>query len=278
MITMSQTGEKCIHFMKERFAMDLSVYDTSFLEKIIGCRMEFTDCKTINEYLPILGTLPDELAGLLHQLNNSYSEFFRNPITFSFLEQIIFPQLINTALKNHTGAIRIWSAGCSAGQEPYSLAILLDDYKNKHQANLIYRIFATDNSTEVVESAGEGIYDLKSIKNTRLEFAEKYFRQNGENFTLSTELKKQVDFSYYDLLDQDSSSPSSAIFGDFDVVMCCNVLFYYQPEVQQMILQKFYRSLKPGGFLITGEAETGIVSSFAGFRKYMAPTAIFVKK
>ena len=258
--------------------MDLSVYDTTFLEKIISSRMEFTDCKTADDYLCLLGNHSDELTGLLHQLNNSYSEFFRNPITFSFLEQIIFPQIINSAVKNHTGEMRIWSAGCAAGQEPYSLAILLNDYKNKHQANLSYRIFATDNSVETLEYAGKGIFDLKTIKNTRLEFAEKYFRQNGENFTLSPKLKEQVDFSYYDLLDKDSSSPSSAIFGDFDIVMCCNVLFYYQAEVRQMILQKFLRSLKPGGFLITGEAETGIVESFAGFRKYMSPTAIFVKK
>jgi chemotaxis methyl-accepting protein methylase len=224
-----------------------------------------------------MARVPDESRQLVHQLKNSYSEFFRNPLTFSMLEQVVLPRIFDEKGNNHSGEIRIWSAGCASGQESYSLAMLLDDFKDTRSSEVCYRTFATDNSVVEIESAKKGVYDFKSVKNTKLEFAEKYFRHHNESYQLDSKLMEQVDFSVYDLLDKESSSPPASIYGDFDLIMCCNVLFYYQPEVQQMILQKFHRSLKHGGFFITGEAETQIVNSSGGFRLYAAPAAIFVK-
>jgi chemotaxis methyl-accepting protein methylase len=115
------------------------------------------------------------------------------------------------------------------------------------------------------------------VKNVRLEFADKYFRRSGDNFLIDDQIKAQVDFSRYDLLDKDSSAPPSSIYGDFDLVMCSNVLFYYQPQYQQAILQKIFRALRPGGLLVTGEAETAIVKASGGFRQHGIPAPVFVK-
>lgn len=269
---------KHIQLLKKQYALDISMYDLSFLNKSIQTRMTFTLCQNADLYLDYLAGNTDESIQLVQQLKNSYSEFFRNPLTFSMLEQIVIPKIFDEKLKNNAREIRIWSAGCAAGQEPYSLAMLLDDFKNTRSPNINFRIFATDNSAKELEVARIGAFDFKSVKNTKLEFAQKYFRHQGESYQLDSKLMEQVDFSVYDLLDKDSGSPSASIYGDFDLIMCSNVLFYYQPDYQQIILQKIYRSLKPGGFFVTGEAEKQIVNSFIGFSPFLVPAAIFVKK
>jgi len=269
--------EKYFRVMLEEYGIDISAYDQSYLKKAIQTRMNATYCPTHTNYYSLLSEVPSESALLLLELGNSYSEFFRNSLTFTYLEQSVLPKIINDSEKSKSAEIRIWSAGCASGQEPYSLAILLDHLKNTHHTNSGYLIFATDNSEKELELARKGVFDFRSVKNTRLELVEKYFRKNGDVFSLDNNIKNQVDFSLYDLLDNDSSSPPASIYGDFDLIMCCNVLFYYEPEYQQMILHKIYRSLKNGGFFITGEAEAHLINSWGGFRQYATPTAIFVK-
>jgi len=265
--------EKHIQLLKEQYALDVSIYDHSYLEKAFQSRLNSTFCENLEFYFQYLGNTSDEPSHLLGQLSNSYSEFFRNPLTFSLLEQAILPRLFN--LKETE--IRIWSAACASGQEAYSLAILLNDYKEKNKTSIGFRILATDSSKSELELARKGVFDLKTLKNTPIGFIEKYFSRTGDTFQSNQSIKEQLDFSYYDLLSKDSSSPPSGIYGDYDLIMCCNVLFYYESEYQQIILNKIHRSLKPGGFFITGEAETHLVKAFGGFRPFAAPSAIFVK-
>lgn len=274
---MQKEIEKYIQLIKEQYALDISIYDHSYLEKAFQSRMNSTSCESLDFYFQYLGKISDEPFHLLGQLSNSYSEFFRNPLTFSLLEQAILPRLFNREEKIFSPEIRIWSAACASGQEAYSLAILLNDYKEKHKTNIGYRILATDNSVSELEKARNGIFDLKTLKNTPIGFAEKYFSRTGDTFILNQTIREQLDFSFYDLLSKDSSSPPSGIYGDYDLIMCCNVLFYYESGYQQIILNKIHRSLKPGGFFITGEAETHLVNAFGGFRSFAAPSAIFVK-
>ena len=270
---MQKEIEKHIQLLKEQYALDISIYDHSFLEKAFQSRMNSTFCQNLDSYFQYLGKIPDEPFHLLGQLSNSYSEFFRNSLTFSLLEQAILPRLFN--LKETE--IRIWSAACASGQEAYSLAILLNDYKEKNKTSIGFRILATDSSESELEMARKGIFDLKTLKNTPIGFAEKYFSRTGDTFLLNQAIREQLDFSHYDLLCKESSSPPSGIYGDYDLIMCCNVLFYYESEYQQIILNKIHRSLKPGGFFITGEAETHLVNAFRGFKPFATPSAIFVK-
>jgi chemotaxis methyl-accepting protein methylase len=274
---MTKEIQKYIQLLKEQYALDISMYDSSFLEKSIQFRLSSTSCLNFEAYLDYMAKVPNETSCLFDQLSNSYSEFFRNPLTFAILEQLVIPGLFERQSKKLSGEIRIWSAGCASGQEPYSLAMLLDNFKNTRVPTMSYRIFATDNSVNELEVARKGVFDFKSVQNTKLEYAEKYFRQKGESYKLDSKLMEQVDFSVYDLLDKDSGSPSASIYGDFDLIMCSNVLFYYQPDYQQIILQKIYSALKPGGFFITGEAEKQIVNSFKGFRPFLVPAGLFVK-
>jgi chemotaxis protein methyltransferase CheR len=274
---MQKEIEKQIQLLKEQYALDISIYDRSFLEKAFQSRMNSTFCENPDIYFQYLGKNSDEPFLLLAQLSNSYSEFFRNPLTFALLEQTILARLFNLKEKIYSPEIRIWSAACASGQEAYSLAILLNDYKEKNKTSIGYRILATDSSELELETARKGIFDLKTLKNTPIGYAEKYFSRIGDTFLIDQLIREQVDFSYYNLLDKDSSSPPSGIYGDYDLIMCCNVLFYYEPEYQQIILNKIHRSLKSGGFFITGEAETHFVKAFGGFKPFAIPSAIFVK-
>jgi chemotaxis protein methyltransferase CheR len=263
--------------MKEIYALDISVYDNSFLEKTLANRMNESSCKTISDYIFLLNHSTSESAILMDSLNNNYSEFFRNQLNFMMLEQNILPRILREKESGSGGEIRIWSAGCAAGQEPYSIAMLVNNYKNNCQNNVSFRIFATDKSGENIRIARKGIYHLKTIQNTRLIYVLKYFTNSDELYSIDDSIIKMVDFSVHDLLEKKSKSPPSSIYGGFDIVMCSNMLFYYKQDKQREILSKLAGSLTEGGFLFTGEAEIEIVKSCSEFRQYAAPAAIFVK-
>lgn len=268
---------KIVIFFQERYSHDISIYAESFLEKTIHERVLATASNTADDYLLLLENEATEALLLLDSLTNAYSEFFRNPLTFAMIEQFVLPKLASESSKMPSGEIRVWSAGCSAGQEPYSLAMLIDHFKTTHLINSGFRIFATDISAKQIETAKQGIYDFKALQNTRMGFIKKYFASHEKGFLLHDDIKTQVDFSLFDLLNIGSSAPPASIFGDFDLIMCSNVLFYYRPDIRRMILSKFLRSLKSDGFFITGEAEISIVKSFGKFRQFASPASIFTK-
>jgi chemotaxis protein methyltransferase CheR len=269
--------EKVIRFLQERFGMNVSQFDTSFLERTIAIQVGLSMCKSTDEYLKKLTKSPAEVVLLSQSLTNSYSEFFRNPLTFALLKQIIFPKVFNSNGFGPAREVRIWSAGCAAGQEPYSLAMLANDFVQEHQLTTSFRIFATDISDKQLAEAKRGMYDLKAIRNTSHGFVSNYFTQKGASFIIHEKLKSFVEFSKYDLLDARTNAPPSSIFGGFDIIMCSNVLFYYQAVVQTVILDKLSRSLNRGGFLLTGEAEIAIVKGDNNFKQFFSPSTVFTK-
>jgi chemotaxis methyl-accepting protein methylase len=264
--------------MSEKYSYDISVYDESFLQKTVVSRANDISCKTINDYLNYLDITSSESSILSDSLNNSHSEFFRNPLTFLLMEQFLLPKIFSGKEKNHNGEIRIWSAGCAAGQEPYSIAILTDNYKNNQHPDVPIRIFATDRSEKELQTARKGIYHFNAVQNSRLELVNKYFSNSGEFYSVNENIKRIIDFSFFDLLGNDVLMPPASIYGGFDIVMCSNLLFYYNSETQKVILSKLAASLVKGGFLITGEAETEIIKSYRGFMQYSEQSTIFIKQ
>jgi chemotaxis methyl-accepting protein methylase len=264
--------------MLDKYSSDISVYDESFLQKTVINRSDDVLCPNVTDYLHYLESTPTESLILSDSLNNSYSEFFRNPLTFLMIEQFLLPKIFSEKENSPNAEIRIWSAGCAAGQEAYSIAILSDNLRNNHHPGVSLRIFATDKSEKELKTASKGIYNSKSLQNSRLELVNKYFSNSGEFYSVFENIKKIIDFSFFDLLDKDVHSPPASIYGGFDIIMCSNLLFYYKPELQNVILSKLAGSLVTGGFLITGEAETDIIKSFMGFRQYGEQKTIFVRQ
>lgn len=263
--------------MVEKYQMDISMFSSHFLENTILTRMHTTNTPQPVRYFHLLNENHNEAFLLYKSFTNSFSTFFRDQLIFSVLNQLILPKILAEKARNQDPEVRIWSVGCAAGQEPYSLAMTLEDLLAKTALSVNYRIFATDNATRELEIANEGIYNFDTVKSASYDYIRKFFLKTGNFYKVTNRIKDKVEYSVYDLLDVSSSSPPASIFGDFDLVMCCNVLFYYKPEIQKSILQKFARSIRPGGYLVTGDAESGIVNSVKSFRNFTPHVSFFVK-
>jgi chemotaxis protein methyltransferase CheR len=275
---MNKMINNIVSLMSEKYFSDISVYDESFLQKTVLTRANDVLCQNLTDYLHYLESTSSEPLILSDSLNNSYSEFFRNPLTFLMLEQSVLPSIFGKKENCPNAEIRIWSAGCAAGQEAYSIALLTDNFRNSHYPEVSLRIFATDKSEKELSTARKGIYNSKSLKNLRLELVSKYFSNSGEFYSVFENIKKIIDFSFFDLLDKDVHSPAASIYGGFDIIMCSNLLFYYKPEIQNVILSKLAASLVTGGFLITGEAEADIIKSIPQFRQFGEQSTIFMRQ
>jgi len=267
-----------IEVMRGTYDRDLSLYDEDFLAKSLQRRLDGARLAGWPAYLDRLAEDGAEAQALFASMNIGYSEFFRDPLAFAVLEQVVLPGLVRQAQQSGQTALRAWSAGCAAGQEAWSIAILLEECNAEHGHPAAFRIFATDSAAGALAEAREGVYDFASVQQLRLKHLRKYFTVTGDTYRIAAALKTRVDFSAYDLLATGSTSPPAAIYGDFDLIFCCNLLFYYRPEVRQRILDKICRALRPGGYLVTGEAEREIVARQTGLHAVAPPAAVFQKR
>ncbi len=266
-----------IHLLRKEHGLDLARFDETFLEKTLRSRLMATASAGWKEYADLLKQEPAEANALLASLSIGYSEFFRNPLTFALLEQVVLPALVADKERSGQSELRIWSAGCAAGQEAYSVAMLLEDLAALRERPVPFRIFATDVSPDALALAQEGVYDRAAVQNVRLRHLQAYFTIDGNAYAVAPGLRKRVDFSTFDLLDDSSVSPPACLYGDFDLVLCCNLLFYYGSDIRLSILGKVCRALSPGGYFVTGEAERDVVSSRKLLRAVAPPAAVFRK-
>lgn len=257
--------------------IDISGYDPSFVEKSIERRCSHYKDSTRADYLHLLTTNPEEVDLFADSLHNSYTEFFRNPLTFSCLEQLVLPVMMASKNKRKENSIRIWSAACASGPEAYSLAILLDELNENSSQKIKTAIFATDNNRGELGKAMEGIYPASAMNKVTLKRVNTYFTNEGEYYHISPRLKDTVDFSWFDLLSDSRSCPEPSIYGNFDLVVCSNLLFYYKPELRLKILNKLENTMVPGAYLVTSETEREYFLQ-NNYHELFGNSAIFQKK
>ena len=239
--------------------LDISKFDPSFFDKSLKKRITDTQCVTTEAYFTLLEQNNNESGILCDSLRISYSEFFRDPLTFAVLERILLPSIVMKKGKSGRKEIRIWSAACAAGQETYSLAILLKELKNYSNEEINFRIFATDQCQSNVEQARKGEFSAAALNNLNLRRFNHWFNKVGDSFIVKPELKENIYFSVFDLFSEQFSSPPSSIYGEFDLVICANLLFYYYPEYQKKILVKMRKCISNEGYLVTGGTERDIL-------------------
>ena len=265
--------ERLINIFEDSYNKNLSIYDSAFLIKSIEQRQSTIGITNTSEYIEYISKNSFEGNVFLASLNNTHSEFFRNSINFALIEQWIIPRLIESKTENTE--IRIWSAACSTGQEPYSIAMILDKISQATSKKIRFRIFATDISQDALGIANQGAYSFEAIKDIKLKYIEDYFTKIDNSYFISPKLRENITFSKYDLLEITSYHPPESIYGDFDIVLCCNLLFYYQEEIRNMIVQKVQHSMADKGYFVTGEAEKSIISKASGLYQIAPPAAIF---
>jgi len=253
---------------------DASKYDELFLNKTLKNRIIGVHCKSEHEYFEYLKQNLAEAKEFISSLSVNYTDFFRNSLTFSILEKIVLPKIIFSKVKQKQHEIRIWSAACAAGQEAYSLAILLKELTSDLDVN--FRIFATDQSDEQIAIASKGEYSFDELQHLTVSRLNNWFEKTKEVYRIKHELKNYIEFSTFDLLSPEFSSPPGSIFGDFDLIMCANLLFYYKPEYQKVMLEKLKMSLSEKGYLVTGETEREILTRNCFIETF--PNAAIFKK
>lgn len=272
---MDHISDDLIRIMEQKDHIDISRYDDAYLLQCLNRRLGIIQVQDASIYLTYLAQNESERGAFVQSLANNYTEFFRTSLVFAQLEHWILPTLTEQLPQGQE--LRIWSAGCSSGQEPYSLAILLENLAGKKRVPLRYRIFATDISASALETARRGIYTEESIQCLRLSDLNNHFDRVDGDYSVSSALRKSVSFSFYDLFDPASTIPPESIFGNFHLVICSNVLLYYNPCAQQTIVKKLTDSLVENGYLITGEAERIITAKCAGICAVSPPAPIFKK-
>lgn len=244
--------------------IDLSGSNPDFLHRRIAKRLLATQSENHQVYLEYLENNPDEIETLLDVLTINVSRFFRNPFTFEYLNKIVIPNIIHTKLKEKQPFFRIWSAGCSSGEEAYSAGIIIDKYLQKNNLNMLVSIFATDIDQKSLKNGKKGKFIPDSLKETKLEIIENYFTKLDGNYTILPRIRDMVHFSEFNLLNNQQYAPEESIYGDFDLIFCRNVLIYFNPEYQEIIFNKLHKAMNSSTLLILGEAEE--------------PTGIYAKK
>jgi len=256
-----------LNLLKEQRGFDFTGYRTSMLERRIQKRIYDTNQKNFDDYFEYLIRQPDELDNLIDVFTINVSRFFRNSLAFEYINKIVIPKLFLSKAKVNDNSIRIWSAGCSYGEEPYSMAILINEFLRKEDASVNMSIFATDIDKKALKRASAGYYGFESVKKVKYGIYEKYFTKEENRFKISHEIKRKVSFSFFDLLDKNHIVPPDSIFGGFDIVLCRNVLIYFNLDHQKIIFKKLYKSLNQNGYLILGEAEVPIEGFNNKFRR-----------
>lgn len=255
---------------------DISIYEETFLTRSLEKRLVDTNSCSYSSYLEYMKTNESEIEILIDSLHVTFSAFFRNPLTFSTLEQNILPILIEKKKNRQENEIRVWSAACASGQEAYSIAILIEEAIEDLKVNFSSRVFATDISQAALSDALEGVYQTTAMNDVTLKRVQKYFVQKGKDYIIKSRFRDYIDFSVFDLHTNNGDSPPTSIYGNFDLIFCSNVLFYYKPVYQTQIIHKLSKSLACGGYLITSETERDIMKD-NNYREVYINSGIFQK-
>jgi len=219
--------------------IDLSCYKERQMKRRIDSLITRNGFNDYDSYYKSLLTDKKLYNEFINYLTINVSEFFRNPSQWEILEKEIIPQLLSIK-KN----IKVWSAACSTGEEPYSLVMLLSKFMSLNEINIL----ATDIDEDAINKAKIGIYSEKSLANVPSEFIRKYFIKTSNSYKISEEIKKCVEYKKHNLLMD--SYPSGC-----DLICCRNVLIYFTEEAKNDIYFKFSKALSPHGVLFVGSTE-----------------------
>ncbi len=224
----------------ELTSIDLNAYKEAQMKRRIDTLIGKHRINAYDKYVQALKTDKNMFEEFVNYITINVSEFYRNPEQWKLLDEKVILELITKFGKN----LKIWSAACSTGDEPYSLVMAL----SKHIPLNQIRIIATDLDKQVIAKAKVGLYAEKSLAGVPEEFKKKYFTKVGPSYKISDEIKARVEFREHNLL-KDSYIP------DCNLIVCRNVLIYFTEEAKNEVFAKFQKHLKPGGVLFIGSTE-----------------------
>lgn len=218
-------------------------------------RMQALRVTSLHDYYECLTTKPIrqvELVSLLNEITIGETCFFRNQPQLDALCNVVFPRVLEAKGNTPLRHLRLWSAGCSTGEEPYTLSMLMMEEQAGRLAGWTFEILATDLNERSVAHAKQSTYGNYSTRNLTPYFRQKYFTPSGEDLNVKSEVKTHVSISRLNLLDD----VRMAFLKGFDIIMCCNVLIYFDVLSKRRVIQHFYNNLLPHGYLLLGHSES----------------------
>ncbi len=240
--------------IRERSGIDFSTYKTATINRRLRGRMGATGHATLAGYAKQLETDPEEYARLISSLLIKVTEFFRDPKVFQYLRDQVLPPLIEDA-RHDDRQLRVWSAGCATGEEAYSLAIMLMEAMGDDPVDV--RVFATDIDRDAIAFARRGMYPPAALQNVAAPLRARYFTKSDGGYEVVKSLRSRMIFGEHDL-------GARAPFPRIDLILCRNVLIYFNLPMQRAALETFGFSLRDDGRLVLGPSET-VAAMPAGF-------------
>lgn len=253
--------------LKEK-KVDFSHYKISTVKRRIQHKMQQAAVKTLQEYVELLQKSLTELDLLYHDLLINVTRFFRDIESFEYLENVLFPKLLNS--KNANETLRIWIPACSTGEEAYSIAMIINHLQADNNKKIPVKIFATDLSEQAIAVARVGEYSQNDLKNIPQKYIENYFTKTGNVFCIAKEIREMCLFATQNIL-------RDPPFSRMDFISCRNLLIYFDAEAQKKVFSTLHFALNETGYLMLGKAETvGNASPF--FSQISAKYKIFTWK
>lgn len=237
------TFSKILMTIRDFSSIDFSLYKENTIIRRLERRISINRLKDLEEYLALLLSSVKEKETLYRELLIGVTQFFRDPDAFKSLKYKAFPKLPTT------GTIRVWTLGCSTGEEVYSLAIMLKEYFESIEKEVEIKIFSTDVDEDALEKASIGFYSESVISDIEPFLVQKYFNKAEYGYRLKDNIRKMVIFAKHNVL-------RDPPFSKIDLILCRNLFIYFKPEIQKKVLYRLYYSLNPDGMLFMGSSET----------------------
>ena len=242
-----ESMQKIFILLRNRTGHDLSGYKPTTIKRRIARRMNIHQIKSPNHYVQFLQENPIELDKLFKELLINVTNFFRDAPAFEALSALALPKLFEGKSVNHE--LRVWVAGCSSGEEAYSIAILLKEYMLKMSKAFRFQIFATDLDESAINRAREGIYPIGIAADVSPDRLERFFKLGDNQYRISKDIRETVIFATQNLI-QDPP------FTRVDLISCRNLLIYLDAEVHKEVFPHLHYALNPGGMLFLGTSES----------------------
>ena len=247
--------DKLSRFIYKESGIKMPPVKRIMLQSRLQKRLRELNMTTFKEYCDfVFGKegFNSEIIHMLDVVSTNKTDFFREPVHFDFLTDKVLPEFYEASTSNRN--IKIWSAGCSSGEEPYTIAIVLADFAEKHPG-FDFSIIGTDISTQILQKAIDAVFKEDRISVIPQETKRKYFLRSKDRSNptvkIAPNLRRKVRFGRLNFMDSSYDIPET-----FDVVFCRNVLIYFDRETQEKVIGKLCLKLKPGGYFFLGHSES----------------------
>ncbi len=241
-----ETYKRLVKLIFDTSGVNLDLYKPNTIVRRLEKRISISHTETLDKYYNLLSKSDREREIFIKDCLIGVTNFFRDEDAFSIIRHEVIPELFRNL--DEKKLCRIWVPGCSTGEEAYSIAILIEEFIERHNLKADYKIFATDINKESIDFAGQGEYSINLTSEISKERLKKYFIKSGDSFRVTKELREKLVFSRHDLL-------FDPPFVKIDLISCRNLLIYIKPDSQTKILKNFLYSLNNDGFLILGNSE-----------------------